>query len=206
MMRFAWSAVASAAWGVAGVAAALLLVQLLAPLGATALFLTLSATAAYAGLTEIGARRGLDPALGSLTEAAATGVVQFLGVWAILGFGGAWLPRADAFLAGTPFRSYFAVAVAGAFAVTLLLRMLARRRAALPRRLLVQGMSFWVSPFYGFFSPSVFAAMSLCGFGGAPVGWTGLAIACGMVGASLAGRLLADWFAGSRAPTGAGAR
>jgi hypothetical protein len=79
MMRLASTAVASAAWGVAGVAAALLLVQLLAPLGATALFLALSATAAYAGLTEIGARRGLDPVLGSLAEAAATGVVHFWG-------------------------------------------------------------------------------------------------------------------------------
>lgn len=193
MMRLAGTAIVSGAWGVAGVVAALVLVQLLAPLGATALFLALSATAVYAGLTEIGARRGGDPVFGSLPEAAAAGFVQFLGVWALLGFAAAWLPRTDAFLAGTPFRSYAAVAVAGAFAMALLLRMLAWRRPELPRRLLVQAMSFWVSPFFGFFSPSVFAAMSLSGFGGAPTGLQGLSIAVAMAAASLAARFLADW-------------
>jgi hypothetical protein len=203
-MRLVWSATLSAAWGVAGVATALVVVQLLAPLGATALFLALSAAAAYAALTEIGARQGRDAALGSLAEAATAGLMQFLGVWALLKLGSGLTPRADAFLGATPFRSYAAVALAGAFAVALLPRMLARSHPELPRRLLVQGMSFWVSPFFGFFSPSVFAAMSLAGFGGAPRGWTGLGIAAGMVGASLVGRFLADWFTARSQPPGVG--
>lgn len=193
-MRFASTAIASAAWGVAGAAAALLLVQLLAPLGATALFLALSATAAYASLTEIGARRGRDPALGSLAEAAAAGLVQFLGVWALIALTEPWVGQADKLLETTRFRSYAAVALGGAFTVSLLLRLVTQRRPDLPGRLLVQGMTFWVSPFFGFFSPAVFAAMSVSGFGGAPTGLAGLGVAAGMVAANLAGRLLADWF------------
>lgn len=194
MMRLASTAIVSAAWGVAGVAFALLLVQLLAPLGATPLFLALTAAAAYAGLTEIGARRVRDPVLGSLAEAAATGLVQFLGVWALLVLTGPWVGHADKFLTTTRFRSYAAVALGGAFVVSLLLRLIAQRRPDLPGRLLVQGMIFWVSPFFGFFSPAVFAAMAVTGFGGAPTGWAGLGVAAGVVVANLTGRLLADWF------------
>lgn len=197
-MRFVSTAIASAAWSVAGVAAALLLVQLLAPLGATTLFLALSAAAAYAGLTEIGARRGCDPVLGSLAETAAAGLVQFIGVSALLMFVGPWADRARMFLTATHFRSYAAVALGGAFVVSLLLRLVVRRRPDLPGRLLVQGMTFWVSPFFGFFSPAVVAAMSVSGFGGAPTGWAGLGVASGMMAASLAGRFLADWLAYAR--------
>jgi hypothetical protein len=198
MMRLASTAIASAAWSMAGVAAALLLVQLLAPLGVTALFLALSAAAAYAGLTEIGARRGRDPVLGSLAEAAGTGLVQFLGVLALLVLAGPWAGHARTFLTATHFRSYAAVALGGAFAVSLLLRLVVRRRPDLPGRLLVQGMTFWVSPFFGFFSPAVFAAMAVTGFGGAPTGWAGLGVAAGVMVANLTGRLLADWLTDAR--------
>ena len=198
MTRFASTAMASAAWGVAGVAAALLLVQLLAPLGATGSLLALSAAAGYASLTEFGARRGRDPALGSLAEAAAAGLVQFLGVWTLIALTGPWAAQADEFLTTTRFRFYAAVALGGAFTVSLLLRLVAQRRPDLPGRLLVQGMTFWVSPFFGFFSPVVFAAMSVSGFAGAPTGLAGLGVAAGMVATHLAGRFLADWFTEAR--------
>jgi hypothetical protein len=113
---------------------------------------------------------------------------------------GPWVAQTDKFLTTTRFQSYAAVALGGAFTVSLLLRLIAQRRPDLPGRLLVQGMTFWVSPFFGFFSPSVFAAMSISGFGGAPTDVAGLGVAAGMVATSLAGRFLADWFTEARRP------
>jgi hypothetical protein len=198
MNRFAWTAIASAVWGIAGVAAALAAVQVLAPSGVTHLFLALAATTLYAGVTEIGARRGPDPARGSLVEAAAAGLIQFLGVWALLAVGGPWAGHASVFLAAPSFHSYAAVALGGAFAVSLMLRALSQRRPRFPARVFLQFMVFWVSPFFGFFSPAVAAGMSVSAFGGMPTGVTGLSVAAGMVAASLAGRLLADWLGDTR--------
>jgi len=157
-----------------------------------------AAAAGSASLTAFGARRGRDPALGSQAEAAAARLVQFLGVWTLIALTGPWAPQADEFLTTTRFRFYAAVALGGAFTVSLLLRLVAQRRPDLPGRLLVQGMTFWVSPFFGFFSPVVFAAMSVSGFGGAPTGLAGLGVAAGMVATHLAGRFLADWFTEAR--------
>jgi hypothetical protein len=198
MRRLAWDTVANAAWGLGGVAAAIVLLEILAPLSVTALFRTLLAAGGYAVLTELGARRTRIVPPGGLAQAVATGGVQFLGVWGLLALAGPLAARADAFLATVQFRSYAAVALGGAFAVSLLLRLVEQRRPDLPGRLLVQGMTFWVSPFFGFFSPAVFAAMSITGFGGTPTGLAGFGVAAGMAAAAFAGRLLADWLSDVR--------
>jgi hypothetical protein len=195
------------AWGAGGFGLGCLLVGLGAAHGASLLFLALLSSAGYAGLLDLHHRLAPAPALGEgrfrFTADLIRAAVLFAGAWA---FATAWRPAAPSGAAffDTPLVGYrVEIAIAGAFAVSLLVRLMRFWRPRLPAWLLVQGALFWVSPFYGFFSAPIFAAMGLSGLGPMRESPDLALVAAAMLIAEWCGWGVALWFT---APIRAGRR
>lgn len=189
------------AWAAAAFFAACLILNFGSGQQLSLLILAVTSAACYGATLDLHQRVAPTAALGErgarFIPDLIRVVIAFAGAWSIITLLNLPAHRANTFF-NTPLVGYSAaIAILGAFFVSLLVRLARFWRAQLPGWLLVQTAFSWIGPFYGFFSAPVFLALGMSGLGPMRKASNLALIAGGMQVAEWCGWGLALWFTAS---------